>query len=865
MNSLPYSEVFIDLLTAIHKSIWYCHKKYKSGEELKESDHELSKFFSSALNIKSYRSTGLDSHLVKGLTKSLEKRDKENIYPRLSKLVIYAYLNAQESKDDRYSAVIIPSPLNILYHALTDPVEPQTSAYAFVLCRGMLFYYLGLHPDHPDLNKISPNFESFSEEDVHTSISSFKRHIDIQLRWPDKRLKPKSFTTKINYLCGHILALKGYTYLWFNSDKQLKNFCLLEKQDDYKKLYCNDLKQSEKYSFRMSGFYRALPDASELNNWIFGVPIPLRGADLLFFGGLKKTFSGGLVISLYGQPGTGKTSTALSFCATMSPFNTKSVYISLEENPEDLKIRLKSLVPDYLRRMSIYEDNDFRKRHKKDNDLDWFTTLKFSDNLHIDDLTDILIELKSRVEKEEIRDGNDKKGYSIPATCPFILVIDNVNELFEKEVPYEDIEGFIDQCRNMGAFVILIAANDIPKRYRLDYMVDVAMHLTQEDIDSKIDKPVRVVQLLKTRHQMSRQGAHVFHLSNSKGFRISPQIPSQMDKREKIRIRLPSYEEYIHTLNFINKDEVYEYNNFLPIASKSQILVHGHGSTGKAGFGLKLLLTPIFTKKVLSKYNPKTNKGELNGGRNDGKIWLDNQKNTKVLIISFLYPDEYYEFLETRLEKQFNKAFKGYDRRKSSIRVKAFYPGYLTPEDFVYKIVRLLEEARLEGEPYTGVLLDGLHNVFLQFKNLQKEHMIWPLLYSMLSRYNVSVVTTFTNFSLNEGSGDISSHTTQTPEDFMLLQQGQKPFLHGLVKAADYFFMLEEVVPKNGEREREYLVSIRSSIRQIPPNEALKWDRQTLSIYDKIKAEKNPFVKPETEHQLEGILRDILSNIIDSK
>jgi KaiC/GvpD/RAD55 family RecA-like ATPase len=829
MEALLYNDIFEELLIEIHKALAHCHRLYKQGKPLLESDETLLSFFTKFH--RKYSSSGLNAHITKGLTAT--EQDRYNIFPRLSKLVIYNYIQAQEAKKSgNYIAEIIPSPLSILYHALTVPEEPQTSSYAFVLCRSRLFYFLNIHPRHSDLKEISPDFDDFREEDILKSISSYKNHININARWPDQRANFKSYTTRINYLTGHILSLKGLTFLWFNNDEQLLNFCGIKKSQEnvthLKKLYANDFSQKEKYCFRLSSAFLELPDSSEIMNWIFGLPVPLRGGDLLFYGGLKKTHNGGLVISLHGQPGAGKTSTALSLAAVFSPYDTKTVYISLEEDPEDLVTRLNTLIPEYLKWLSIYEDNiaNHKRKHDKEYQLSWFTPYKFNDNLNLSDVTNILNKLKGQINGQANSTNHDNKSVSIPSVCPLLIVIDNVNELFSDEAKdkakYREIEDFISQCRNMGAIVLLIAADDIPGKFKLDYLVDVAIHLKLNGINNQYEKPVRIFQLIKTRHQISRQGSHVFHLSNSKGFRISPQVPSQMDKREKIKIQLPSKINFIHSLNLLSDKRVYQYQKFLPIASNSQILIHGYGSSGKAGFGLKLLFTPLMDEHI-HRENIITDE-KIKDYR---KIILKKNQINKVLVVSFLYPVEYYEVLHERLLKQFEFGFKNFDRRKSILNVKAFYPGFLTPEDFVYKIVRLLEEAKLEGEPYTGILLDGLHNVFLQFKNLQEAHMIWPLLYSILYRYSLTVVSTFTNFSLNEKHDAENTHSIQTPDDFMLMQQGQKPFLHGLVKAADYYFLLEEIINNSN---RKYLLSIRSSIRQIPPTNSLNWDREKLTL-----------------------------------
>lgn len=276
----------------------------------------------------------------------------------------------------------------------------------------------------------------------------------------------------------------------------------------------------------------------------------------------------------------------------------------------------------------------------------------------------------------------------------------------------------------------------------------------------------------------------------------------------------------------------------MPLACKSQILIHGYGSTGKAGLGLKILFTPILSKHSLD-----------NVARFPIKI--EPARRNKVLIVSFLYPEDYYLGLAYKINKQFVRIYESYAQCSSQIVVKAFFPGYLTPEDFVYKIIRLLDEANLEGEPFSGILLDGLHNIYLQFKNLQKSDMIWPLLYSLLSRFNLTVVTTFTNFSITETHLNrkffMQNSSLQSPDDLVILQQGQRPFLHGLVKAADYYIILEEVIDDSLNFQRNYLLSVKSSIRQKPPTEYLQYDRNNL-IFDRAIPPNEIFEKIRTYH-----------------
>ena len=177
LNALPYSDIFPELIIQIHKALGYCHDKYKRGEEISDSDEELREIFSPLY--KRYKQSGLNQHLIQGFNK------KE--IPRLVKVTLNAFYEAKFASRG-LKATVLPSPLQIIYHTLTVPSEPQSAAYSFVVCRSMLLYFLNLHPRHPDLEFINGSFNIFSEPQIINSLSSFKKHVDIQARWPDSRL-----------------------------------------------------------------------------------------------------------------------------------------------------------------------------------------------------------------------------------------------------------------------------------------------------------------------------------------------------------------------------------------------------------------------------------------------------------------------------------------------------------------------------------------------------------------------------------------------------------------------------------------------------------------------------------------------------
>ncbi len=101
------------------------------------------------------------------------------------------------------------------------------------------------------------------------------------------------------------------------------------------------------------------------------------------------------------------------------------------------------------------------------------------------------------------------------------------------------------------------------------------------------------------------------------------------------------------------------------------------------------------------------------------------------------------------------------------------------------------------------------------------------MLYNILARYDLTVVSAFTNFSLNDKliehtSFDKNQIMNQAVPDHLLLQKGMAPFLHALVKASDYYLFMEQLTSNKGSKR--YLLAVKGSISHFP-EELLEWDR----------------------------------------
>ena len=767
---------------------------------------------------------GKDKHLIEGFS---NRHQREKRYPRLINITIQAYFESKKHNESLKSSKSksLPSPLYILYKYLTIPNHIQTSLYSQAVCKEFIFYYL----KQKETLK-TKNDRLIVEEQYYDVINSFKNYEYSSARWPELNDKfydqPFSLSlpnrSKLNYAIGHFLAMRGFAFLWFAETKEMEDFLKLPVSFSKKVI-------SPNYHFRPSYFYKDLPSISEIINNIFGIPVPLEGFDIVFSGGLKMTPNSGVVMSVSGNPGAGKTSFALALAASLSPLGIKCFYLTLEEGISEIKTRLKSIVPSFYDTISFYKrfnmtiDDSETKEGSTIKTNEWFFPAHLKGNSSLDDFSDFISELKLR-KKDSSKDSI--------TNCHTLVVIDNINNLIDKNRPENNTEifHFIQECRRLDTFVIVLSGSEVPEITKMDYLVDISVSLENRNTLNVEEKPFRVFILKKSRHQLARNGAHLFHLSGEKGFRISPQIPSQLDKKSPLKKQFPKDDLIINTLNLgkIYTDKLVKekitYKSNLDIYPKSQILIHGNGSCGKAGFALKLLLTPPLRHSLTSKFTKKDTRW-LNVINNLTFEHPDYKR--KVLVVSFLYQDDYYSELANDISKSISVYYP--KLINPEIDCISFYPGFLSPEDLVNKITKVLDEAEFNGLPYNGLLLDGMHNVFLQFKKLQERDMIWPMLYNIFSHYDLTVVTTFTNFKVEEGLleyGDVSP-------DASLMQKGQTPFLHALVKASDFYITISEELREEQEDQwiKRNIIRVRIAIRQVYENFELGWDKQRKFIY----------------------------------
>ena len=821
-------------------------------------------------------STGIDWHITDGLNRRVPERGHvprpARELPRLVQLVLLHMNEAFVQTDKRHLAegyLLLPSPLYIAVEALTVPQESHTRAFSILAGRILLSYRIGVWPRNaftdpvgvplPSTadwsNAASPANSSttspvaspdvVTESTIIEEIGNCRTWVEAGDIWSIKADHHKGFL-------GNFIAMRGVLLMRF-ADRAGVHF-LRTGLFSAKWRECSK-DEILKFQFRLSPKYVRLPPPSDFMNEILGVPVALRGMENVLFNGIKPSVGGGLVVQLAGGPGTGKTTFALALAAALARIGTQTLYISFEEGEADLVSKLRQQSQPRLNKLSYHSSLED----------EWFTA-KLVESASLDEVeATLILPLKRFIaEAKDDLPKAQREGAMVPP-LPFLIVLDSLSALtLGERIPNismtmdpgtirRRLASFVSLCRQLRVLVILITSENRAEwgDRDLDYLVDMVISLRVEGAEEHGQKPVRLLSLLKSRHQISRHGTHIFHLSGDSGFRIAPQLSSQMDAQQDVKQLLWDRDSYIDAFNIrrtINGG--YRYLDFIRLHWRSQILLQGKGSSGKAGLALRIALSPRYDKA-----------GYMHG-----------QDSARVLVLSFLYPPQYYEKLQRdvhdALVREANVSkLRGLDLNAAKVYVSGIppvdvihlTPGVLHAEDLHSKLVRHLEEGRLSGRPYTAVVIDGLHNLALQFPGASESSYLFPIIYGTLSRSNVTTITTFTTLALNsselgfavvhgEHADDAvaverrSVLAADTSEESVFRLRVHLPLLHTLVQSSDY--VLEVFRSDAGGLGRrpalqvveddtaKYLVRVQSAISREPPNGFIGWRRQEVEFVE---------------------------------
>jgi hypothetical protein len=706
---------------------------------------------------------------------------------------------------------LLKSPLSIALEFLTVPDTPGSYAYSLTTMRNYIFDMLRAYPQRNSSEKrtrANPSHQKyFRASDVERAYSVILTSTRPRFESKGRDPLPPRGRTVTGTVLREYFALKQYFWLRFKSHDSRVRYCMLDNI-------------SADYEFRRSPHLGRIPEIGEIINELWGVLLPIRGADTVFRGGLRFSSEGGLVIALHGGPGTGKTTLSLAFGAYLAAFRIDTLFITAEEHEGDLRARASSISPESYRRLSFFPRNSDK----------WLSIQRVTANSLTSGskLREMLKKFASLRASGEI---NDDSGAG--RICNRVIVLDGIHDLLsDSKGAIDELRDFIAECRQLHSLVILTTGEEWASDNRIDYLVDMAIRLSNASTEEYSRKPDRRFLITKARFQLCATGTHGLQIAGEKGVRLSPQINYQLDRRAIWKPRLPEFDA-VKVVTRIEaaspKGERILTADSVNISRGSNIFINGLGSGGKAALALKIAMAPSFLAESV-KIGPKD--FDRHAFAHPSNL-IPEREN--ILIISFLYAREYYTNIFNRL-----RALRKLEMPKSDDELLGpffdiihLYPGYLRPNDLFNRIEWRLQEAELEGMPFTSVIIEGIHNVFLQFPELQRYPLFWPQLFSMLRSRPLTTITTHTNIDLsyNEQARALLREELNDEDDveaaravFNIDDKRSEPLRHALVQQTDFSF---DVTPTGSDRNH-FDVRVTSAINQSIPLQTMMWSRDGL-------------------------------------
>ncbi len=875
MSSLPYVAIFDRLLQGVMRAQLIGVQEWATNKSFSDKLNE--RVNCEFMWLVDGRIKGVDRHLFyapEDLAPLPSKSTDESPNPRrstsatrISSLVLSSLRSTLSGAENSTGSLEIESPLAIVYRYLTDPNLIATKAYALFACRSYLFQ---IFECAPDVDGLGGKYR-FSAAEVQDGISAI--NTSFRERYESKGRDPMSAATgnSSKAIIRHYLAMRGFLHLRFKSSEDAFSFFKAETIRIGSKIDVS--KSGKKKTASIGEFVKAthaqsLPEVSEVINELFGLPIPIRGADTIFRGGLRFSAAQGLVLAIHGGPGTGKTSVALALGQYVAPFGIKTLFVNAEETTEDLKRRMLDLVPEEMTRLSFFANHIARDSTK------FFNVKDQGIPNTVENLLELIGPLIDSLKEDPSTSGNELGRFSIANPCRAIFILDGLNAIFangqssdkreSRPADLEQLYRVVNELRKLKALVIITTGEEWFGDSSLDYMVDVAIRLKHDSVNSVELKPARQLVLTKARHQLCSAGSHGIQIGGAKGVRFSPQANYQIDRNSAWTQKLPNKNWIKRPLTRVRNGQALQHVSGGVVSSGSPVMfvdttlsvdiqvgshvfINGSGSGGKASLALKIATAQAFERSQ------------------NGTLSAIAQAE-KVLIISFLYPKAYYETVHEKVHRENQWALQSQFRErllltKARVNVIHLHPGYLTPNDLFNRIEWALEIADLEGRPYTSVILDGIHNVFIQFPHIEKYPLFWPQVYSSLRTRNVTTITTHTTLTLPQAT---------SPRSLSIDDSRSEPLRHALVQKTDYQFEVDPIgsareladLPSTSQHRKkklDHLFAVRtvSAISSELPRGFVIWSREDSALFDAPREIFPDFESPAPEQVTLGIEDEI--------
>jgi KaiC/GvpD/RAD55 family RecA-like ATPase/transcriptional regulator with XRE-family HTH domain len=456
--------------------------------------------------------------------------------------------------------------------------------------------------------------------------------------------------------------------------------------------------------------------ASMLVNSLFGVDPGGPQLRFLFDGGLLARVHGGVIASVYGAPGSCKTTLAVQIAAAFASAGEISLYLAADETMESFMDRLsflgyqpRSVGCDYpkfavsrvseqfcLHPLDLWDDLD---QHLP---KDWPQGASGPSTGHlflvqIPNRRDFLANrgqfihnlnwLLARVDPQEVK------------LCgTFLDSVDAVVKGAERST-YEDLFRFSRKARAVGFF---ISETSNPEALKLrSHLADIVIKMGFRTRVGSFKE--RVIEIEKCRSQSHIRGEHMLAVHHSDGLVVYPSVQSLLSVwRRRIRTHhTPQTVSWtIPGLNLMSELG-------LDLQRGEPILLCGPRSTLKLPLALGFLLS----------------EGQ---GADSGSTLLVSLRDDEA---SILHSTEWFPELHSLLN----------DRQRSGwFSVAHFPPDYVTAERFIHWVQRRLRQAKVSGRPVTRVVFSNLGQLDSNSPALKEEPLFIPALIELFRRKRIS-------------------------------------------------------------------------------------------------------------------------------
>ncbi len=549
----------------------------------------------------------------------------------------------------------------------------------------------------------------------------------------------------------------------------------------------------ETSEFRLNTSVKALPSIAELANRVFGLPLAISGLNDLINGGLRLGVGEGTVTLIRGGAGTGKTTLSISIQRAVEALGIPTLFLSTEESTKAIEARRESVLNLAQKSHSAYSKDS--APHKI------LTTVPFSDEKQAD--TPGIFSIVEAISSELAR-----KDY--PSMGPeqfgrMLLVVDGMHNYIHEQGA---IRKLIDLCRSTGSHVLITSSDNWAIAEGMEYFVDNYFRLTSITETVPMPHVRRQISIIKTRHQSSMIGDHWMQFRDEGDLSFMPNFAETLRSQSKVLAGTADFQRYSHPFK-IGKNERSKKQGVAGIKfyDRSVSLIYGRGSASKTALSYRLLATPNIEEENFNK---------------------------RLLVVSFLSPDQYYKAHGRKIQNTIQKEFEAdTDNFNVSVDTLFFTPGMVSAEEVYASIADRISNFDTKQSGYTGILIDGLHNVFVQFPLLEKHSELWSALLSLVRRVGIKTVLTYTDF-------EVWGASTLTTVDYENIRS--KPLLIALSQSLDFGFSIlpanqqgiDEREPRQGDMfpsvhkgAGKFIFSAFLAEGQSIPSDYLIWDRDT--------------------------------------